>query len=69
MYCTGVLYDYPRRDQVILKCNINDSSFVISQVDIRWVTPSMIIFETTHMILDKCMIIKTQEKDSSSSKR
>ncbi|XP_023338104.1 metabotropic glutamate receptor, partial [Eurytemora carolleeae] len=28
----GVLYDYPRRDQVILKCNINDSSFVISQV-------------------------------------
>ena len=25
-------YDYPTRSQVILKCNINDSAFVISQV-------------------------------------
>jgi hypothetical protein len=30
----GVLYDYPTRKLVILKCNINDSSFVISQVHI-----------------------------------
>ena len=30
-------YDYPTRDQVILKCNINDSAFVISQVSpLRW---------------------------------
>ena len=25
-------YDYPTRSQVILKCNINDSAYVISQV-------------------------------------
>ena len=25
-------YDYPTRDVVILKCNINDAAFVISQV-------------------------------------
>jgi hypothetical protein len=31
--CLGVLYDYPTRKLVILKCNINDSSFVISQVN------------------------------------
>ena len=28
-------YDYPSRDQVILKCNINDSAFVISQVTLQ----------------------------------
>ena len=29
---TDIQYDYPTRDVVILKCNINDAAFVVSQV-------------------------------------
>merc|ERR1719410_1224893 len=32
IHLPGIQYDYPTRDQVILKCNINDAAFVISQV-------------------------------------